>query len=296
MLKFTDVHSLQKLPLETKILYTQERIHEWYEYHNGNVCVALSGGKDSMVLRHLVLNLYPDVTCVFSNTGVEFPEIQRHALKYADKVIKPNRSFKGVLLKHGYPFPNKNVAKNLHYARVTENADYQYELHNGRNSRGSFHIPTKWHFLLDSPFKWSHKCCDLLKINPFKKYFRESGKYSFVGTLAKESFGRLVSFSRYGCNRYGLTEYRKISTPLAIWTVDDIYNYTEKHNIELCSIYTKGYKRTGCVYCLFGCAQEKSPNRFELLKITHPKMFEYAMEELDYKNVLPFVGVKHGFI
>lgn len=65
----------QAYDLETKIMLTKQRIHQWYELNAGNVYVAFSGGKDSTVLLHLVRSLYPDVPAVFNNTGCEFPEI-----------------------------------------------------------------------------------------------------------------------------------------------------------------------------------------------------------------------------
>ena len=68
---------LQALPLERKIQITQARIIEWYKHYHGNVVVSFSGGKDSTVLLHLVRQLYPDVRAVFSNTGLEYPEIQK---------------------------------------------------------------------------------------------------------------------------------------------------------------------------------------------------------------------------
>ena len=66
----------QSLPLEAKIAMILRRIREWYEYWDGNVYVSFSGGKDSTVLLHLVRQYYPDVPAVFSDTGLEFPEIR----------------------------------------------------------------------------------------------------------------------------------------------------------------------------------------------------------------------------
>ena len=40
-----DLIQMQSVPLSGKILMTQRRIREWYEYYEGNVYVAVSGGK-----------------------------------------------------------------------------------------------------------------------------------------------------------------------------------------------------------------------------------------------------------
>lgn len=40
---------------------------------------------------------------------------------------------------------------------------------------------------------------------------------------------------------------------------------------------TTGCSRTGCMFCGYGCHLEKSPNRFEKMKITHPKQYDYIM-------------------
>jgi hypothetical protein len=42
-------------------------------------------------------------------------------------------------------------------------------------------------------------------------------------------------------------------------------------------LHTTGCDRTGCMFCGYGCHLEKSPSRFERMKITHPKQYEYIM-------------------
>ena len=102
----------QSLPLEAKIAMTLRRIREWYEYWDGNVYVSFSGGKDSTVLLHLVRQYYPDVTAVFSDTGLEFPEI-REFVKTVPNVtwLRPAMTFKKVIEKHGYPVISKEQAQ-----------------------------------------------------------------------------------------------------------------------------------------------------------------------------------------
>lgn len=111
------LRQLQQLPLDAKILMTQQRIREWYNHFNGDVCISFSGGKDSTVLAHLVHQMYPDVPLVFANTGLEYPEIQAFARKMGAEFVRPKMSFSEVISKYGYPIIGKEVAEAIHFAR-----------------------------------------------------------------------------------------------------------------------------------------------------------------------------------
>lgn len=109
---------LQALPLNRKIAITQARIIEWYNAYEGNVYVSLSGGKDSTVLLHLVRQLFPDVPAVFSNTGLEYPEIQKFAKSFDNvTTVTPKMNFVNVIRTYGYPLISKEVANAIYYAR-----------------------------------------------------------------------------------------------------------------------------------------------------------------------------------
>lgn len=122
-----DLRQMQSLPLDAKIVMTQERIRQWYDHWDGQVYVSFSGGKDSTVLKHIVDGLYNDVPAVFVNTGLEYPEIQTFvrevkAWKYDCfnpdvEVIRPEMRFDEVIKTYGYPVGSKRIALNIEYGR-----------------------------------------------------------------------------------------------------------------------------------------------------------------------------------
>ena len=109
---------LQSLPLDIKIRKTEIRIREWYEHWGGDVYVSFSGGKDSTVLLDIVRRLYPDVPAVFSDTGLEYPEIKEFVKTFPNvTIVRPKHSFKEILTKYGYPIISKEVAECVHHAK-----------------------------------------------------------------------------------------------------------------------------------------------------------------------------------
>ena len=109
---------LQALDLNHKIMITQARIIDWYEHYNGNVCVSFSGGKDSTVLLHIARQLYTGIPAVFSNTGLEYPEIQRFVKSFDNvDIVTPSMNFGQVISTYGYPLIGKEVAEAIYYAR-----------------------------------------------------------------------------------------------------------------------------------------------------------------------------------
>ena len=119
---------LQALPLERKILITQTRIMEWYKHYKGNVYISFSGGKDSTVLLHLARQIYPDIPAVFSNTGLEYAEIQRFVKTWDNvDIVVPKMRFDEVISTYGYPLIGKEVAEAIYYARRLRSQSVQVE-------------------------------------------------------------------------------------------------------------------------------------------------------------------------
>ena len=141
---------LQALPLHRKIQISQARIIEWYTRNKGNVVVSFSGGKDSTVLLHLVRSLFPDVKAVFSNTGLEFGEIQRFVRTFPNvDIVTPSMSFMEVISTYGYPLIGKEVAEAIYYARrirsqilnVEREREREQERRNAVETRRTLRLP-----------------------------------------------------------------------------------------------------------------------------------------------------------
>ena len=109
------------MPLLAKEMLTRARIHEWQYYSGFGIetgVVSFSGGKDSTVLLHMCRKLYPNIPAVFSNTGLEYPEIQSFVKKHDNvKIVRPKMQFSEVISTYGYPLIGKEVAGAIYYAR-----------------------------------------------------------------------------------------------------------------------------------------------------------------------------------
>ena len=116
---------MQSYPLDMKIALTRNRIYEWVnQFGEENVCISFSGGKDSTVLLHLVRTYFPDVKAVFSNTGLEYPEIQRFVKSFDNvDIVTPKMRFDEVISTYGYPLISKEVAEAIYYARRIRKPD-----------------------------------------------------------------------------------------------------------------------------------------------------------------------------
>lgn len=90
--------------------------------------MSFSGGKDSTVLLHIARRIYPDIPAVFSNTGLEYAEIQRFVKTWDNvDIIVPKMRFDEVISTYGYPIIGKEVAEAIYYARRIRSRPVQVE-------------------------------------------------------------------------------------------------------------------------------------------------------------------------
>lgn len=292
------LNELLLLDLDTKIHIAESRVLEYVQKMGGkdHVYISFSGGKDSTVLLHLVRSIFPDVVAVFSDTGLEFPEIKEF-VKSVDNciTIRPKLSFREILLKYGYPIVSKEVCDTIYYSKKNSNSFRFKQKLSGELKGKSMYDQSKWAYLLDAPFDCNANCCRLMKKEPFREFKKINKKYPIIGTTVSESLLRKRAWTLNGCNNF--TKGNEKSAPLSLFTENDIWAYIRKYNLAYSKIYDMGYKRTGCVFCAFGAHLEKPYNRFDQLKLTHPNLYNYMMKPIDqgglgFRIPLDYIGVK----
>ena len=190
----------------------------------------------------------------------------------------------------------------------------------------SMYSQVKYKFMLEAPFEISNKCCNVMKKEPAHRYHKETGRVPMTAQTASESRLRTQKWLQNGCNGFDLKI--PISNPMSFWVEQDVLLYIYQNHLPIASVYgevvkdtevegqydfedlgifdlgrptlkTTGCDRTGCMFCGFGCHLEpEGEGRFQRLKITHPKIYDYIMrpwEEggLNYKEVIDWMN-KHG--
>ncbi|GHU97950.1 hypothetical protein FACS1894211_00810 [Clostridia bacterium] len=299
-----ELRNLQSLPLDAKVAKAKNRIRAWVEYFGLDRCVvAVSGGKDSLVALHMARQVYPDIKAVFCDTKLELPEVRDFALSLSNvDVARPKLSFREVIDKCGYPVVSKETSEwiyRLRHYNVSEtvrNKILYGVMPDGRKTR--FKLADKWRFLLDAPFKIGSGCCTELKKRVAAEYAKRTGRYAqIIGTMAAESALRTQIWLRQGCNAYD--NKKKTSAPLSFFTEEDIWEYIRENGLAYSAIYDMGYARSGCFACCYGVQFDGTPNRFQRLQRTHPKLWDYCMKSkadggLGLKDVLEYIGIPYG--
>ena len=275
---------------EKKVEIAKEKIEEWHEYWEGQVYVAFSGGKDSQAMLHLVRSIYPAVPAVYVHTGLEWPETVK-IVKETENVItlKPKMNFHEVVKHYGWPVVSKVVAKRIKEVQRGISTYNRQRRVIGPLSETS--IPTKWHYLIGAPFMVSDECCNVMKKGPVKAYAKETGRKAFVGLLATDSRSRMLDHKKHNCNAFAKKE--PYSRPLMPWEQSDVWRYLRLHDLKYATIYDKGARQTGCMFCCFGLHMDDTPNRFQMMKEIHPKIHNHVMNKMGLREILEFMQLPY---
>lgn len=189
-------------------------------------------------------------------------------------------------------------------------------------------------------FLVSDKCCYYLKEKPCNDYAKESGRYPYMGLMASEGGRRQKALMLHGCNYispgtkrscpfaiFNRQDVLQLVLEMETWIKEpeNWQRFRARHKMNtgidlgetppetiVPEIYgkivqdsdgtlrTTKAQRTGCSMCGFGIHLEKRPHRFDYLRQTNPKEWEYQMyrigrdvhgNEIGWGHVLDYIGV-----
>ena len=162
---------------------------------------AISGGKDSTVLMHLINSICPTMPFVSEKDDMDFP----NELEYMQ------------LLETKYNLPLTILTPDVKLWDILLNHDFTEDIH----SKGTNFSDQYFYGLL--------------------KEYQTQNQYKgiFLGLRAKESKGRLHNLMSRGYIYYNSTWKQVICQPLADWTAQDIFAYLFANNVPILDVYFK---------------------------------------------------------
>jgi len=259
--RISDVEEWQFKSYEEKLEVANQIIKEALS-KSKRPAVAFSGGKNSLVVLHLVLKQKPDVIVAFNNTLVEYKETVKFVRWLAKEwnlnfyEIKPPKgvNFWKIVKEYGFP-----TIRAWHKDGVSEPA-----------------------------------CCRFLKTEPVAEFYNKKHIDCFItGISAFESRARKLGIASRGLLRgvryvghYGKLWNETLAChPIALWTELDIWRYIEQNSLPVNPAYEKyGLDRTGC-FCCTGYL-----NWQKVLSRTHPNIFRKIIRMMGQSSLRDFYG------
>ena len=257
----------------------------------------------------------------------EFPHIEVNLFR-----LRPKMNIRQVVAKYGYSIVSKEVAGVVYEVRKNPNCvqakKFRGELLDKEGKPSAYNCDN-WAFLLDAPFPISDRCCHVMKKASAHRYDGETKEKPIVATMATEGRQRMSKWRASGCNAFD--GKRPMGKPMSFWSEQDVLRFIVDQELPIASVYgdivasdgeneytstlteqplrCTGCQRTGCMFCGFGAHLEKGENRFQRMKRTHPRHYDFCIgggafdptdglwkptaKGLGYARVLDYIGVAY---
>lgn len=195
-------------------------------YSGKTTMVSFSGGKDSAVVSHLVMNGLgrSDVLHVFADTTIEFPDTYAYLQKFQQQ----------------HPLtPFIQSRSKLNFFQTAES--------------------------IGPPSRILRWCCTTHKTNPIAKLINsmspDHGVLTFDGMRKAES-SRRANYPRISDKHKIAREV--LARPILEWSDLQVWLYMLFHDLPFNQAYKKGFRRVGCLYCPFNSewSQEMIKDRY----------------------------------
>lgn len=325
----------QQEPYSSKVSRAGNLAWEFYNQMraDGHGTYVAVGGLDSITLLLFLRSIGLTDVPAISVSVLEDKSIQEIHKQLGVKALHPSKSKVNIIKEFGWPVLSKEIANKIDVLQhpTERNKTVRHAICTGvTGEQGGFQtnsrmkLPDKWLRLFAgyenenegkdwsiAPFSVSSKCCYYLKEKPCNDYSKEHDAYPYMGLMASEGGRREKALMLNGCNYISRTTKR--SAPFATFNRQDLLQLALDLNVPVPSIYgeivrdadgtlrTTRAQRTGCSMCGFGIHLEKRPHRFDLLRETNPKEWDFWMNHVmqdddgewyGWGRVLDYIGVE----
>jgi len=130
-------------------------------------------------------------------------------------------------------------------------------------------------------------CTEWLKIRPFEEWLKENFVDKGIDFLIAEGVRREESSSRADTPNFLVKKSlikpvfdKPTLYPIVHWTTEEVFKYIEDNGLKKNPLYDKGFRRVGCMPCIFA-------SKYELMYL--PKKYRARLERLE-KEISEFLG------
>ena len=264
------------------------------KYGEENFYMSFSGGKDSVVLSHLLDLAITDnqIPRIYINTGIELNMIRDFVIKQAEndkriQIIQPQSPIIPMLEKEGYPFKSKNHARIVERYQRLGLVDSVKE-YLGEGTWGPMQQcpkKLKYQFTEDFKIKLSDHCCLRMKEEPLGKWGKEHNRpYAIIGIMPDEGGRR----SKAHCLAFENKKLRAFQPLVAVNKKWEDW-FINEYQIKICDIYKEPYNlyRTGCKGCPFALHLQDELNMLEKYFPIERKQCEFIWKPVydEYRRI-----------
>lgn len=246
--------------------YLEDLKSKFAKINPSDYYLAYSGGRDSHFLLWFIRNYLKEerIMPVFSNTGMEIPEIRDRALANAQVVLKPTLKHWEIKEKYGIPLNTKasdewvyryqsrreqgisdeDMPQWIKYYAMRQVDAIEHGRKTGLLSYTAVNKKTCEAMLAGTLHKVSNMCCKFLKKEPAHQFMKVNKKKPITGIMGSESWKRKTTFTSCFTSKGHFTPLWDLTEDLR----DEIERYC---GIPVPSVY-KHVKQTGCAGCPYG--------------------------------------------
>ena len=246
--------------------YLEDLKSKFTKINPSDYYLAYSGGRDSHFLLWFIREYLHEtrIPAVFSNTGMEIPEIRDRALANCDVVLKPAMKHFEIKEKYGIPLNTKASDSYVYeYQRRKEQgiADedmpdwvkynamrdvnaYERGRKTGKLSFTVVNKKTCLYMMRGGLHKVSNLCCKYLKKIPGDIYAKETGRKRIMGVMGSESWRRSKKYT--SC-------FSKDKSFNPLWDLTDNLQHEIEREFDIPVPYIYHFvTQTGCAGCPYG--------------------------------------------